>query len=914
MSKTIFLTFNASPVVAVGDNITVKINTTTSILNLVEDFKSSRSGLYETEVPSSYTSNQMALNFAFAWNLDYKIQPIDPNNRGNINANATGNVVSITVDDDAWTFPDPTGTAIDSGAISFYVPVVNEVLIQDYTESSTNPCFFVDIDFLINGGVSPYSFYVDRVLTLENQNSTFTYNAPRGISKVISVLDANDDVVGITVTENTSQTSNIEIALVPNGSNADITITNDVVSDVVSPFTYSLDGVTYQSSNEFLNEVSGTKIAYVKDALGCVQTKDFEVGSNLLYFFEFTDTKAIKHRCEIYSSTFFGSETEIQGSLSLNKANTEDTLECIRGGGLKIDLEANVNLTFSDFYSENERNFSVKYIRDSVELFYGWLSPEGLYESFVEDKWVISLDCTDGLGFLKNLSYVENATGLPFSGKQSGLDIVVNCLKRTNLAQNIYSRINIFHENMTITSNVLTETYFNSNRFVKEDKGDTYMNCDEVLRSVLEPFGACLTQRNGAWYIYKPNELYVDAILNMFAYDYNGSALSPTKVDVAFSQSLGSQINNFYPHHVNENQQLTVDSAIGAYRINYKYGFVKDFISNTSLQSTNDTTIEDYTIDDGSLLSFPADRVGIIIDSVSTSTDVLSLTNSISFSEGDSFIYNSRVSTTTLNNSSQVLIRFVGVTTTYYLTIDALIGGVGRTIKEYSSTWETSFYTLKQLSYASGNSAISETTWIVNSLELPEDGVLELVVMNSINSTFPNFGNVEIRELSLTPLATEDNIDGENHTFQIIDKPSTKIEKTKEIFNGDNPSDVYVGTIYEEDEVTPTNLWYRNELFVRLIPLLRIMGEERMTMYAKPLRVFSGDIFGYVDYLSVISIDSIDNVLFMPIDYDYDALTNVTSVKLKQILNEPLITSIFDKIDYSLTLDYGNVVEPTIKG
>ena len=913
MSKTIFLTFNTSTAVVVGDNLTVKINKQTgSDLDFIENFKSSRSGLYETEVPSTYTANQMALNFAFAWNLDYKLEAFDPNSDGNIYAYAVGNVVSITVIDDTWTFPTPTGTAIVSGAISFSES--NSVTIDDYSESSVNPCFFVDIDFSVSGGVSPYDFYVDRVLTLENQTTPFTFNAPRGLAKTVTIFDNNGDFVGKQITIDTSQVSNIEIAIVPNGSNSDITITNDAVSSVVSPLTYSLDGVTYQSSNEFLNQVNGDKTAYVKDALGCVQTKTVEVGSNLLYFFEFTDAKAIKHRCEIYNSTFFGSATEIQGSLSLNKANTEDTLECIRGGGLKIDLEANVNLTFSNFYSENERNFSVKYIRNSVELFYGWLSPEGLYESFVDDKWVISLDCTDGLGFLKNLSYVTNSTGLPFSGKQSGLEIIVNCLKRTNLAQNIYTSLNIFHENMTITNNVLTETYFNVNRFVKEDKGNTYMNCDEVLRSVLEPFGACLTQRNGSWYIYKPNELYKNSTLSMFAYDYNGSALSTTKVDVYFLQLLGSQLNNFYPHHVNSNQQLTVDSAIGAYRVNYKYGFVKDFISNTTLQSTNDTTIEDYTIDDGSLLSFPSDRVGIFVDSISTSVDVLSLTNSISFSAGDSFIYKSRVSTTTFNSASQVLVKFVGVTTTYYLTLEALIGGVGRTIKEYSSTWETAFNTLRQLSYSNGNTSISETTWIVNSLELPEDGVLELVIMNSVNNSNPNSGNVEIRELSLTPLATEDNIDGENHTFQIIDKPSTKIEKTKEIFNGDNPSDVYVGTIYEEDEVTPTNLWYRNETFVRLIPLLRIMGEERMTMYAKPLRVFSGDIYGYVDYLSVISVDGIDNVLFMPIDYNYNALTNTTSVKLKQILNEPLITSIFDKIDYQLTLDYGNVVEPTIRG
>ena len=153
-----------------------------------------------------------------------------------------------------------------------------------------------------------------------------------------------------------------------------------------------------------------------------------------------------------------------------------------------------------------------------------------------------------------------------------------------------------------------------------------------------------------------------------------------------------------------------------------------------------------------------------------------------------------------------------------------------------------------------------------------------------------------------------------NHTFQIIDNPSTKIEKTKEVYNGDNPSDSFVGTIYESDQSTPTEFWYRNELFLRFIPLLQIMGEERMKMYAKPLRVFSGDVFGYIDYLSVISIDGINNVLFMPIEYEYDAQTNITKLKLKQILNNLLPDTTFSDIEYKLTDDFGTVVQPTIRG
>ena len=639
----------------------------------------------------------------------------------------------------------------------------------------------------------------------------------------------------------------------------------------------------------------------------------------LKYYFEFTDVQNILHRCEIYNDTFVGTAIEVQGSLSLTKASTKDTLESIRGGGLQIDLEATNLLSFNDLYSENERQYSVKYIRNSTDLlFYGWLSPEGLIESFVDDTWIISLDCTDGLGFLTNLSYVENATGLPFSGKQTALQIIANCLKRTNLVQNIYSKINIAYNGMVITENVLVNTYFNVNRFVKEDKGDTYMNCDEVLRSILEPFGACITQYKGSWYIYKPNELVYLNSFEMFAYDGDGVALGTPKVTVDFTQNLGSQINNFYPHHVNKNQQLTVDSSIGAYRINYKYGLVKSFFSNINLESVTSPApllyVNEWTINDINNIEFPSDNRGFIFEMIpyalpTPSTTLVLTSNSFNFAQDNilSFnityeFYEQGTSAKTIANIYCKVILTDGVNT-YYL--------------DNSGNWINSdTFISRQISNQLRN-------YVIQSDKMPINGSVSIEIYRPIRlNTQGTIAKAIISSCGFAPINEElEDVKGENHTFQIIDNPSTKIEKTKEVYNGDNPSDSFVGTIYQSDQSTPTELWTRLKLFyqpppwfTRNIPLLKIMGEERMKMYAKPLRVFSGDVFGYIDYLSVISIDGINNVLFMPIEYEYNAETNITKLKLKQILDEQLITSLENKIDYQLTFDYGNVVEPTIKG
>ena len=631
----------------------------------------------------------------------------------------------------------------------------------------------------------------------------------------------------------------------------------------------------------------------------------------LKYWFEFTDVKAIVHKVEIFNDDFVGDSIQIYGSCALTKAATKDTLESIRGGGLQIDLEATTLLSFNDLYSENEREYSVKYTRNGTDLlFYGWVSPEGLIESFVNDKWIISLDCTDGLGFLTNLSYVENATGLQFVGKQSGLEIISNCLKRTNLQQNIYSSIDIYYTGMSTTENVLANTYFNANRFVKDDNEETYMNCDEVLRSVIEIFGACITQYKGDWYIYKPNELFDNSELTFFAYDYAGAALATPTVTIDFAQGLGSQINNFYPHHVNKNQQLTIDSAIGAYRINYKYGVVKSYLSNNTLISVSDTDIPDFTILDGGYLSFPPEREGVYIDIEPSLHDVLKVTDDLSLSAGDSFKIKAKASSPNgVYSWISMMVKLTTSTSTYYLEEGELIDMRGY-YSVRNAVW-VSQSTYMRIYTSSGSPNTSFSTEYLADV-LPDSGTVEFKFMTAHDPFNSSVGTVFLSEFNLTPTPNDTGIEGENHTFQITDKPSSKIKDIKKVFNGDNPSDIYIGTIYKSDEDTPTSTWNRND--TRQVAILRIMGEEQMKMYGKPLRVFSGDVYGYIDYMSVISIDGINNTLFMPIEYQYDAQTNITKLKLKQILNNLLPDNTYSGIDYELTYDYGNVVEPTIVG
>lgn len=619
---------------------------------------------------------------------------------------------------------------------------------------------------------------------------------------------------------------------------------------------------------------------------------------NIYYYLEYTDIKGVTNRLNIYSSTYVGSPILVKGAVELTYADTKDVLECVRGNGLRVSLDANTDLDFSDLYTENERTFRVEYLRDDSNIFNGWLTPDGLYEDFVADKWIISLDCVDGLGFLKNLSFVD-ANGFNFTGNQKELDIVANALKRTGLNLNINTNIDIYYSGLTETLDILDNTFLNTNRFIKDDD-DTIMDCEEVLRSVLEPYGACITQLDGEWYIYKPNTLYDNSEATFFRYDKDGVALTPSTKTIDFEIEVGSDINNFYPCHANSNQSFKTESSLGAYRVNYKYGLVKSFLSNELLSSSGGV-IDDWTINSTTYFSIPASELGFNLDVVPTGDSVLNLTSDvITVVSGDLISYEFRYTTTIFDNVPSneeplfyYTIKLTGTSDTYYLGLDG---------------WQLTSYPLTD----NIPTVVGETRILkVEPEAVPIDGDITIQIYTPFYQDNATGATVEIyvKYLSLYPqkIGNDSNIKGEFHTIQRKNYFTSKIENVKEIYNGDNGTDAYLGTIYETDGTTPTTKWNRKGV-TESKPLLQIMVEERIRLLSKPSRIFTGDIYGFVNYLSIFKINGFNNI-FMPIALSYNSVTNITSITVKEIFNDSTIETI-----YELTFDYGNVVKPTIKG
>jgi hypothetical protein len=621
---------------------------------------------------------------------------------------------------------------------------------------------------------------------------------------------------------------------------------------------------------------------------------------NLKYFFEYKNIVNVKYSVKIYKKNFTGLPTEINGIAILEKGAVKDHLELIRGTGWTLELEANKDLTLDDLYTENEQDLNVKIYENNSLIFIGYVNPEGLFQSFTRDSWIISLDCVDGLGALSNLSFVD-VQGFPFKGKMKAIDIVYYCLLRTGLQMDINVSINTFYDGLSIdnTTDILSKIYLNADRYQKIDN-DTIMSCEEVLKSILDLFCACITQEDAQWYIYKPNEIYNDSIVVFKNYNINNvyTGLKTKKLE----KKLGSQIDNFYPHHCSGNQNIQIKGSISKYRVNYKYGFVSGLLPNPNLIKNNGILeYNGWTISrPNDFINDPLKNSGFIIKTSPSFPSVQLITaDGVSVSKNDEFFLRLSYSTIDPDNGNQggCELKMIFKIGSFYLS-----GRVKPTVPKLERALEWT-------------NNINDTLVI----DLLYTGDYQILIPNipvtgtlifSIERAISYIGNdriTTISEIDLKPSSVSKAEVGEFHTVERATKVSSNIKDNKTIFNGDNATTIYLGAIFKEDQVTPTTLWNRKGRF-ESFSILRIAAEEELRISQKPLQIFKGSVFGKIPYLSLVEINNV-NGKFMAIDYKYNTMTNVSEIKFLELFSAELTDLI-----YKFTFDYGNVVKPTIRG
>jgi hypothetical protein len=140
------------------------------------------------------------------------------------------------------------------------------------------------------------------------------------------------------------------------------------------------------------------------------------------------------------------------------------------------------------------------------------------------------------------------------------------------------------------------------------------------------------------------------------------------------------------------------------------------------------------------------------------------------------------------------------------------------------------------------------------------------------------------------------------------------VPETINVFNGDSPNKMYVGAIYQDDQVTLTERWVRRGISESILAVpyeankefLRIAVEEKQRLYAGPFVRFEGSIFGYFNPLQRWSINLIEGY-FMNLSLNYDLQQNICKAVLGRIVDDEIA------LDYTLVPDYGATTKVTVK-
>jgi hypothetical protein len=583
---------------------------------------------------------------------------------------------------------------------------------------------------------------------------------------------------------------------------------------------------------------------------------------------------------QIFEDTYSGASTEIFGKLSFDKGSVDNILDTIRGTGINLSLEASFERDFDEFSIAYEKKFTVKVSKDNKVVFNGFLKPDGVSQSFIQDLWFVKVDFIDGLGTLKDLSFVK-PNGNPFTGKMSMYDVISNCLNRTGLTMTINSFIDVYYIGYT-GSNILKDVYVSTDRFVKVDD-DTIMTCEEILNSMLNLCSACIVQQDGQWWIYRPNDLTQNTT-------FIDNTLNTTFVKNLYFK-VGSQIDNFYPHHCGANQEIMTKGAISAYRISYKYGFKSSVNFNPNLNHdslltypnwTKGASFNSYAVND------PNDNAGLIMNTV------FILSTGFTYEMLKSDVYN-------VLAGSQIDVN-----------LQLYSSGNGENTWAFNIKRSDGYWADKDGSWKNTEKGIFTKTTGIGSFDfnfktdpVPNNVGISVIVRNVLSSRSTSY-RVEIQRVEIVNNFNYDGKIGEFHTVQRKNAPSSIVKANQEVFNGDSIDDVFEGALYKSDQTTLTEYWTRkNKLEEKY--LLQISAEDDLRIQQNPIKTFTGDFYGEIPYLSIIEINGI-NGLFMFVEYAFETDSNITRGKLQQYFTNEIAD-----IDYQRTFDYGKTVKPSIR-
>lgn len=271
------------------------------------------------------------------------------------------------------------------------------------------------------------------------------------------------------------------------------------------------------------------------------------------YFHLFCDRYGNQYRASIHEDGFEGDAQLVEGGPSpvviRYESFSDFKFDPIRASQCILTLISSPTFSTQNLYTGDEKKFKVSIQKNGSLYWVGYMMPNGLKEDFRSPPSYITITASDYLPGIKNIKYLQ-ADGSQYMGRYTFLDVMNQCLAKTELGLGLDTYVNVYPAGITAgpTVDPLNEVDINVQTFIENRQRelpdrpssmsnprprDKYpsqtvksneqrpMNCYEVLNYNATLWQSRLFQEGARWKIERINNKYLQNTIRR--YDPSGT-------------------------------------------------------------------------------------------------------------------------------------------------------------------------------------------------------------------------------------------------------------------------------------------------------------------------------------------------------------------------------------------------------
>jgi len=394
------------------------------------------------------------------------------------------------------------------------------------------------------------------------------------------VCDLAFDSLPVITNASTSTASDGSIVVSASGSNGSVKYR-------LEDFEYN-DGYG-QTSGTFSGLHSGTYTVYCRDAKNCLAVISVKVGVTstygVLYRLEFYDHRLNYHnKTEVLQKDYSGSVTEVIAGnadptiYTLRGEGERDKFVSILAGQMVFCVMSQSDFQFSTLYTNDPEKFRLRHsIDDGGGYDIQWIGKvvaNQYEEAYISPPYPLNITATDGLPSLADEVLLDD-DGNPLNGDYKQIVLIAWILNKIGFGINIHVACNMYATGMSTGANndPLDQAYVDVSRYYLLSESPT---CYDVLKMILEPYGAQIILYNNVWNILRVEERvnsFDYRVFNSLGVYVSNSTYNPVK-DLKRSSDIGRIV------WTDSNQNLRIYPGFGKIRLLYNLGRKKNLLVN----------------------------------------------------------------------------------------------------------------------------------------------------------------------------------------------------------------------------------------------------------------------------------------------------------------------------------------------